>query len=86
MTLTTARHSYTGGWGWQSRYLTRLTSDPGMIEVAAFPALVLRLRDEFSGCTAGREVGSTGRKTGAGLCWVSVVLICLPEDTLASWP
>lgn len=48
MTLTTARHSDMGAGGSQWRYLTYMTSDPRMIEAAAFPALLLRLRDEVT--------------------------------------
>lgn len=95
MTLTTARHSDMGAGGSQSRYLTYVTSDPQMIEVAAFPALVLRLRDEVTSPLGAlwlqgarqQKVGYTRRNTGAALCWErrrNLSAGFRPEDTLAN--
>lgn len=48
MTLTTACHCDMGVGGSQPRYLTYITLDPQMIEVAAFSALALQPRDKVT--------------------------------------
>lgn len=48
MTLTTACHLNVGDGGSHLRYLTHAPSDPRMIEVAAFSALVLQSRDKVT--------------------------------------
>lgn len=93
MTLTTARHSDMGAGGSQSRYLTYMTSDPQMIEVAAFPALVLRLRDEVTSPLGALWLQGLGRRwatlegTQAPLFVGSVVVICLMDSgPKTCWP
>lgn len=81
-----------GGWGSQPRYLTHVTYDPRMIEVAAFPALLLQPRDKVTSPLGalwlqdfGERGGAGGR--GAGLCWErcrNVSASFRPEDMLAS--
>lgn len=51
-----------------------MTSDPQMIEVAAFPALVLQPRDKVTSPLGALWLqdfgeGRTTGSTGAGLCW-----------------
>lgn len=79
-----------GGWASQLRYLTYLTSDLQMIEVPAFPSLVLQLRDKVTsplgalwlqGFGEGIDTGGTG----AGLCWECCCNLSAwfrPEDSL----
>ncbi len=69
-----------------------MISDPAMIEVAAFAALVLQPRDKVTsplgalwlqGFGEGRGIGGTG----AGLCWERCCNLSAkfrPEDMLAS--
>ena len=68
-----------------------MTSDPQMIEVAAFPALVIQPRDKVTsplgalwlqGFGEGMDMGGTG----AGLCWERCCNLSAwfgPEDMLA---